>query len=72
MTTDEINALVQALADVQYGHMERRICTAASPMAMADRDTYRWGHPDAKQVGTYFNLITCACPHCGLRFNCVP
>ena len=66
------NDLIQALNDAQYGHLMRRLCTAEAPMAMADKDRYRWSHPDAKVLGPFFNLVRCECPHCGLNFTCLP
>ncbi len=66
------NALVQALADARYGHLQRRLCTAEEPMALADKDRFRWGHPDAVSQGPFFNLERFLCPHCTLMFTCVP
>lgn len=66
------NDIVRAMAQMQFGHLERRVCTAEAPMQATDKDRYRWGHPDAKTLGPFFNLIKCECPHCGLVFTCLP
>jgi hypothetical protein len=66
------DALVRALHIAQHGHLERRYCEAGAPMKYEDKDRFMWGHPDAQQVGTFLNLTTYLCPHCGLRFNCLP
>lgn len=49
--------------------LPRRTCTAASPMPMADRDKYQWGHPDATGVAPWYNLTIYLCPHCGITFH---
>lgn len=49
--------------------LSRRWCTADSPMAPADRDSYQWGHPDAVDVAPLYNLMIYTCPHCGLTFH---
>lgn len=49
--------------------LPRRYCTAASPMTVADKDKYQWGHPDATEVMPFFNLVVYRCPHCGLHFH---
>lgn len=66
------NDIIRAMAEARYGHLPRRVCTADSPMAQADKDAYRWGHPDARELGPFLNLVRCACPHCGLEFTCLP
>lgn len=67
-----LDELVQALTELRYGHLERRVCTAELPMAAADKDRYRWGHPDAVSEGAFFNLERFRCPNCGLTFTCLP
>jgi len=64
--------LVRSLNDLQFGHLEHRNCTAESPMPEADKDKYRWHHPEAKEGMPFFNLVVCTCPHCGLSFSCLP
>jgi hypothetical protein len=49
--------------------LERRYCSADSPMAMADKDRFQWGHPDAAAVKPFFNLVIYRCPHCNLYFH---
>jgi hypothetical protein len=49
--------------------LERRYCEAGSPMPMADKDRYQWGHGDAVFVEPFFNLGLYKCPHCGLTFH---
>jgi hypothetical protein len=66
------NDIVAILNELQFGHLQRRVCTEDSPMAMADKDRYRWTHPDALELGPYLNLVKCECPHCGLAFTCLP
>lgn len=72
VTQRQLDWVVRALTERRYGHLERRTCTAEAPMQEADKDKYRWGHPDAVQTGTFFNLNTYTCPHCGLSFNAQP
>lgn len=58
-----------------YGHLERRMCTAEAPMPEADKDRYRWSHPDARVIGrlpTANSVDLCRCPHCGLSFTSFP
>ena len=49
----------------RYGHMERRVCTAGAPMPEADKNRYRWSHPDAietdQQVPTVNKVVVCHC-----------
>lgn len=41
-------------------------------MPQADKDRYRWSHPDAEVLGPFFNLTRARCPHCGLAFTYIP
>jgi hypothetical protein len=52
--------------------LERRVCTAASPMQRADKDLYWWGHPDAVKLRPFFNLVLYECPNCKMAFTCFP
>ncbi len=65
-------AFALALSEARYGHLPERVCDAASPMPMAEKDACRWHHPDAVEDGPFFNLVRCTCPHCGLSFTCLP
>jgi len=49
--------------------LPRRYCEKDSPMPAADKDKYQWGHPDAEDVGAFFNLRLYKCPYCGLTFH---
>lgn len=79
MTPQEF-ALIQrwldAAAALAYGHLERRVCTAAAPMPLADKDQYRWSHPDAveQDLGNnpFCNAVPYECPHCKLFFMAKP
>ena len=64
--------IVRLMNDLVFGHLQHRDCTAEAPMRDEDKDRFRWHHLDAVQVGSFFNLITCTCPHCHLSFNCLP
>jgi hypothetical protein len=67
--------LVRLLAQMQYGHLEFRVCRPDAPMAMEQKDDFRWYHPDAVEVGEIVvanRLIVCHCPHCDFRFTCLP
>lgn len=56
-----------------HAHLERRYCSAEAPMAMADKDSYSWGHPDSEVLESGLGgLVRCRCPHCGLEFTCFP
>ena len=68
----DASALVRDLTEARFGALERRFCTALSPMQPADKDRYRWGHPDAVILKPFFNLVLCECPHCKLAFTCLP
>lgn len=59
----------------QYGHQERRVCSAEAPMPEPDKERYRWSHPDALVLGRLpaANAVdVCRCPHCGLTFTSFP
>jgi hypothetical protein len=49
--------------------LPRRLCDAASPMPMADKDRFQWSHPDAEFIEPFFNLGLYKCPHCKLTFH---
>jgi hypothetical protein len=49
--------------------LPRRYCTADSPMDMADKNNYQWGHPDAVEAEPFHNLVIYVCPHCRLAFH---
>jgi hypothetical protein len=49
--------------------LPRRYCVKDSPMPMADKDKYQWGHPDAVDVGPFLNLRLYRCPYCDLTFH---
>ncbi len=66
------DTIVRMFTAMKYGHLERRCCTAGSPMAEADKDKFMWGHPDAKAIEPFFNLVRYECPHCKLSFNASP
>jgi len=70
--SDPLNDILRHFSDLQYGHLEHRTCTEASPMPAADRDIYRWHHPDANELGPFFNLVLCECPHCNFIFASFP
>lgn len=72
ITNIVINDLAVALYREKYGNLERRICTAEAPMAEADKDKYRWSHPNAIYREPFFNLALYECPHCKLMFHAVP
>jgi hypothetical protein len=58
-----------------YSHLERRTCTAAAPMPLAELALYRWSHPDAIMLEriTAANAINLyRCPNCGLEFTAFP
>lgn len=52
--------------------LPRRYCEAGSPMPIEDKDKYQWGHPDAADVGPFFNLRLYRCPHCDITFHAPP
>ncbi len=64
--------LIRMLHAAKYGGMVRKICTEAEPMPMAEKDQFRWSHPDGKVIKPFFNLVLCECPHCKLVFTCLP
>jgi hypothetical protein len=67
--------LVRLIRQAQYGHLQHRFCTVDAPMPMADKDRYRWSHPDADVIGQVpaaNRLDLCRCPHCGLTFTSFP
>jgi len=67
--------LVRWLREQLYGHLERRLCTADSPMASIDVENYRWSHPDAtviRRLPAANVVFLCHCPHCGLTFPTLP
>lgn len=66
------NDIARAVRDLRYGHLPRRTCTRDAPMPQADKDRYRWSHPDAEVLGPFFNLTRARCPHCGLAFTYIP
>lgn len=65
-------SLAEAMGQARYAHLERRTCSADAPMDHADKDTYRWSHPDATAIEPYFNLMLYECPHCQLCFTALP
>lgn len=65
-------AYVRGLHKARYGHLEHRFCSKVAPMPDADRDRFRWHHPDAVMLGPLLNLVECRCPNCGLKFTCFP
>lgn len=52
--------------------MDRKDCTAETPMSMEDKAKYYWIHHDAVDVEPFFNLMLYRCPHCGLTFHALP
>lgn len=68
----EANDIVRELVEMRFGHLQHRTCTAGSPMQHADKDRFRWHHPDAVEEGPLFNLVKCRCPNCNLTFTCLP
>jgi hypothetical protein len=75
MTFDP-DSFARAMHERLHGHQERRVCTADAPMPEADKDRYRWSHPDAEvgeRVSIFANVVNlCKCPHCGLTFTSFP
>ena len=49
--------------------LARRYCEIRSPMPIADKDKYQWGHPDAVEMAPFFNLMVYECPHCKHVFH---
>jgi len=75
MSEPDLDTLMRLLNEGMYGHLQRRTCTADAPMAEADKDRYRWSHPDAEFLGmapTANPVEICRCPHCDLTFNTFP
>jgi hypothetical protein len=75
MTGPDPDQVARQAHQALYGHLERRMCTAEAPMPMADKDRYRWSHPDAEVTGrapAINRVDLCRCPHCGLSFTSFP
>lgn len=72
LSNDDIQQVVRLLTHLQNKHLQRRVCTAASPMPLAEKNDYYWIHPDAIIKEPFFNLVLCECPHCKLTFTCQP
>ena len=69
--------LARLINEQMYAHMERRFCEAGAPMPEADKDRYRWSHPDAVVLDDPTPPLAHAvdvvrCPHCGLTFMTFP
>jgi hypothetical protein len=72
MNETDPDYLARLVHRMQYGHLERRHCTAATPMPLALKDAFSWGHPDGVVEGHALGVELCRCPNCGLRFTCFP
>lgn len=52
--------------------LERRACTATTPMPLADKGKFYWIHGDATDAGQFLNWRLYTCPHCDITFHAAP